>query len=93
MNTKKTAAELKKKAAEYAEKSQQLLNKAEQIEQQEELDILRKVKKAGLLDTLKIMLADSVKSNATNAKSQSDKSVSQSEELELLMQAPLQELK
>lgn len=88
-NVKRTSAELRKKAAEYAEKAQQLLNKAEQIEQQEELDILRKIKKAGLLDTLKIMLADSVKSNATLA----IESVSQSDELELLMQTPLQELK
>jgi|GEM_PF-5705304 len=56
-NVKKSPTELRALASELTEKAKLLLGKADLLEQEEELELLKAIKKAGKLEAVKLLLS------------------------------------
>ena len=94
-NIKRSASELRTMAAELTEKAKSLLMKADQLEQQEELELLKALKKAGKMEAVKRLLAEPQTASATVATKTVVAAVAdaQAAQLDTLMSASFDEIK
>ena len=86
-NFKKTSGELRAMAAELTSKAKALTAKADQMDQEDELELLRAIKKAGKIEALK-QLAESSSPTVLRKASEASSKVARSErQLDELMQS------
>lgn len=91
-NFKKTSGELRAMAAELTSKAKALTAKADQMDQEDELELLRAIKKAGKIDALK-QLAKSSNSTVLQKASGASSMVAKSEkQLDELMQSSFESI-
>lgn len=94
-NIKKTASELRAMAVELTEKAKSLSMKADQLDQQEELELLKAIKKAGKMEAVKRLLAEPQAASATVSTKTAVATVAdhQAAQLETLMSASFDDIK
>lgn len=86
-NFKKTSGELRAMAAELTSKAKALTAKADAMDEEDELQLLRAVKKAGKIEALKQLAKSSNPTVLQKASSASIKVVKTEKELDELMQS------
>lgn len=93
-NVKKTSAELRTMASELTEKAKAMLVKADLLDQEEEIALLKAIKKAGKFEAVKQLLAKPDASPAVVApKPMAAKAaVQQSAQLETLMSSSFEDV-